>query len=418
MMITALLFANAGPVRSGALASMLDSGGMREQMVDLAEHYGVRFAEISSTTTAVLADNLEAGLDAVNPMDGMGALGDRSAQTFLECGKALLDDSSTALLSFEFEFRDDFSHYPELFDVTRELAQYNDKPVVLINSCSFTKVSGKAAELSVQGIPVINGIDVALRSIRNLMRYSEQIEVLNTIPCAPEDVDINAALVKHWSQQLSGLDACDEITSLQLMSDFGLPSVRFAVVDNDVQLLQAADDFGYPLVLKTAMPGISHKSDINGVIVGVPDRQHLQLAYKDLQQRLGKRVLLMPQVPAGVEVSVGMKNDAQYGPMIIIACGGVLIELLAERAFRLAPVSVHEANLMIDELRLARLLAGVRGQLALDRGALVKLIVQFSSLVLALENSISEIDLNPVIVNESGCTIVDALVIPGCPRLA
>jgi acyl-CoA synthetase (NDP forming) len=412
MMTTALLFANAAPVRGGALASMLDSGGMREQMVDLAEHYGVRFAEISNTTTAVLADNLEAGLDAVNPMDGMGALGDRSAHTFLECGKALLDDSSTALLSFEFEFRDDFSHYPELFDVARELAQYNDKPVVLINSCSFTRVTGKAAELSVQGIPVINGIDVALRSIRNLMRYSKQIEVLNTIASQPEDVDMDATLVKHWSQQLSGLDACDEITSLQLMSDFGLPSVRFALVDNDEQLLQAADDFGYPLVLKTAMPGISHKSDKKGVIVGIADFQHLQRAYKDLQQRLGKRVLLMPQVPAGVEVSLGMKNDAQYGPMVIIACGGVLIELLAERAFRLAPVSLHEANLMIDELRLARLLAGVRGQPALDRRALVELIVHFSRLVLALEASISEVDLNPVIVNESGCTIVDALVIP------
>jgi len=414
MMITAMLFATAGPVRSGALASMLDSGGMREQLVDLAEHYGVGFAEISHTTTAVLADNLEAGLDAVNPMDGMGALGDRSAQTFLECGKALLDDSSTALLSFEFEFRDDFSHYPELFDVARQLAQYNDKPLVLINSCSFTNVMGKAAELSVQGIPVINGIDVALRSIRNLMRYTEQIEVSNTAIPWPGDVDMDVAMIKHWSQQLSGLDACDEITSLQLMSDFGLPSVRFALAENDEQLLQAADEFGYPLVLKTAMPGISHKSDKSGVIVGLSDRQHLQLAYKDLQQRLGKRVLLMPQVPAGVEVSVGMKNDAQYGPMIIIACGGVLIELLAERAFRLAPVSADEANLMIDELRLARLLAGVRGQPALDRGALVELIVHFSRLVLMLKDSISEIDLNPVIVDQSGCFIVDALVIPGC----
>jgi len=412
MMITALLFANAGPVRSGALASMLDSGGMREQMVDLAEHYGVRFAEISSTTTAVLADNLEAGLDAVNPMDGMGALGDRSGQTFLHCGKALLDDSSTALLSFEFEFRDDFSHYPELFEVARQLAQYNDKPVVLINSCSFTRVTEKAAELSVQGIPVINGIDVALRSIRNLMRYSEQTESLNLVASVQPDVDIDAALVKYWSQQLSGLEACDEITSLRLMSDFGLPSVRFSMVENEEQLLQAAADFGYPLVLKTAMPGISHKSDKNGVIVGIKDPEHLQQAYGDLQQRLGKRVLLMPQVSAGVEVSVGMKNDAQYGPMIIIACGGVLIELLAERAFRLAPVSVHEAKLMIDELRLARLLAGVRGQPALDRSALVELIVHFSRLVFALKESINEIDLNPVIVNESGCTIVDALVIP------
>jgi acyl-CoA synthetase (NDP forming) len=413
MMITALLFANTGPVRSGALASMLDSGGMREQMVDLGEHYGVRFAEISSATTAVLADNLEAGLEAVNPMDGMGALGDRSAQTFLACGKALLDDASTALLTFEFEFRDDFSHYPELFDVARELAQYNDKPVVLINSCTFTNVSGSAAKLSAQGIPMINGIDVALRSIRNLMRYSEQTELLNTSPSAPKHVDFNAALVKRWTHQLSGLDACDEITSLQLMSDFGLPSVRFALVDNDEQLIQTAEDLGYPLVLKTAMPGISHKSDQKGVVVGIKDPQHLQHAYGDLHQRLGKRVLLMPQVAAGVEVSVGMKNDAQYGPMIIVACGGVLIELLAERAFRLAPVSVQEASLMIDELRLARLLAGVRGQPVLDRGALVELIVHFSRLVLALEESISEIDLNPVIVNESGCTIVDALVIPG-----
>jgi acyl-CoA synthetase (NDP forming) len=412
MMITALLFANAGRMRSGALASMLDSGGMREQMVDLAEHYGVHFAEISKTTTAVLADNLEAGLDAVNPMDGMGALGNRSAQTFLQCGKALLDDTSTALLSFEFEFRDDFSHYPELFDVVRQLAQYNDKPVVLINSSSFTNVTGKAAELSVQGIPVINGIDVALRSIRNLMRYSEQTEASSTNVSPTENVGGDAVLVKRWLQQLSGLDACDEIISLQLMSDFGLPSVKFALVDSDDQLLKAADDFGYPLVLKTAMPGISHKSDKNGVIVGIPDLQHLQQAYKDLRQRLGKRVLLMPQVATGVEVSVGMKNDAQYGPMIIIACGGVLIELLAERAFRLAPVSVHEANLMIDQLRLARLLAGVRGQPALDRHALVKLIVHFSRLVLSLDASLSEIDLNPVIVNESGCTIVDALVVP------
>jgi acyl-CoA synthetase (NDP forming) len=418
MMITALLFASGSHVRNGALASMLDSGGMREQMVDLAEHYGVQFAEISSATAAVLADNLEAGLDAVNPMDGMGALGNHSAQTFLECGKALLDDTNTALLSFEFEFRDDFSHYPELFDVARQLAQYNDKPFVLINSCSFTNVSASAAELSVQGIPMINGIDVALRSIRNLMHYSAQTQAAAMSASSPENPDFDAALLRRWSLQLSGLDSCDEITSLQLMSDFGLPSVKFALVDDYQQLIQAASDFDYPLVLKTAIPGIAHKSDQNGVKVGIENLQQLQQAYDDLQQRLGKRVLLMPQVPAGIEVSVGMKNDAQFGPMVIIACGGVLIELLAERAFRLAPVTGDEANQMIDQLRLAKLLAGVRGQPAVDRSALVELIVRFSRLVFALEESIVEIDLNPVIVNSSGCTIVDALVIPGSPHLA
>ena len=113
-----------------------------------------------------------------------------------------------------------------------------------------------------------------------------------------------------------------------------------------------------------------------------------------------------------------MKNDAQFGPMVIVACGGVLIELLAERACRLAPVSVRQANSMIDEMRLAKLLAGVRGQGAVDRTALVELIVRFSKLVMALQDSIVEIDLNPIIVNARGCTIVDALVIPGRPDIS
>ncbi len=171
MMLSALLFASGRRVRSGGLASMLDSGGMREQMVDLAEHYDIPFAQISAATTAVLKDNLEAGLEAVNPMDGMGALGKRSAQTFLECGKALLADSDTGLLSFEFEFRDEFSHYPELFEVTRQLAAASDKPVVLINSFAFSNIARTAAEFSAAGIPVLNGIDVSMRALRNLMLF-------------------------------------------------------------------------------------------------------------------------------------------------------------------------------------------------------------------------------------------------------
>ena len=100
-----------------------------------------------------------------------------------------------------------------------------------------------------------------------------------------------------------------------------------------------------------------------------------------------------------------------YGPLVIVACGGVLIELLAERSFRLAPVDAAGAEAMLDELRLGRLLAGVRGQPAVNRGALVELIVRFSALVVELADSVTEIDLNPVIVNQAGATIVDALVI-------
>ena len=418
MMVTAMLFASACQLCSGALASMLDSGGMREQMVDLAEHYGLRFAQISESTTQVLRANLEAGLEAINPMDGMGALGNRSTQTFLECGQALLDDADTALLSFEFEFRDGFSHYPELFDVARQLATYNNKPVVLVNSCSFASITRTAAELVAQGVPVINGIDLALRAIRNLMQYRAQIEAESDLESLESGIEFETMLLQCWSSQLAQLTSCDEVTSLSLMADFGLPSVGFAIARDWDQLMAAADACGYPLVLKTAMPGIAHKSDQNGVKVGIENQQQLETEYADLQRRLGDRVLVMPLVAGGVEVSVGMKNDAQFGPMVIVACGGVLIELLAERACKLAPISGRQANLMLDELRLAKLLAGVRGQEAVNRTALVELIVRFSRLVMAFKDSIVEIDLNPVIVNAAGCTIVDALVIPGRPDLS
>ena len=177
-------------------ASMLDSGGMREQMVDLADEYGIRFAQISPATTAVLEANLEAGLEAVNPMDGMGALGQRSAATFLECGKALLADADSALLSFEFEFRDEFSHYPELFDVARQLAAESDKPVVLINSSGFSRISQRAAEFSADGIPVLNGIHPSLRALRHFLGYGQG----GLLDEAGEDITFPTELTGRWAK--------------------------------------------------------------------------------------------------------------------------------------------------------------------------------------------------------------------------
>ena len=407
MIVTAMLFAAGFRVDGGALASMLDSGGMREQMIDLAAGYGVEFAEISQATVAVLREHLETGLEAVNPMDGMGALGRNSHQTFLECGKALLDDPSTGLLSFEFEFRDGFSHYPELFEVTRQLAAYNDKPVMLVNSCGFASIDRSAAELTWAGIPVVNGIDVCLRAMRNLLGYRPARKTY----AAPPVPQFDAARIARWRARLAGGEDLDEFESLALMADFGLPAVEFAFAESRQALLQVVEDFDWPLVLKTAAPGIAHKSDRDGVRVGLADRAQLEAAYADISARLGPRVIAMPMVEAGIEVALGMKYDDQFGPLVVVACGGVLVELLAERAFRLAPVDAAEAEAMLAETRLDKLLAGIRGREPADRAALVDLVARFSALVAAFGDSIAEIDLNPVIVSRNGCRIVDALVV-------
>jgi len=234
---------------------------------------------------------------------------------------------------------------------------------------------------------------------------------------SPTANNFDQAAIARWSSHLASVESCDEVTSLGLMADFDLPAVTFHIAQTLDEACVAAATCGYPLVLKTAVTGVAHKSDHDGVKVGIADRQQLEVAYRDLQTRLGDRVLVMPMVPSGVEVSVGMKNDPQYGPMVIVACGGVLVELLAERAFKLAPVDDLQANAMIEQTKLASLLSGVRGQAAVDRQALVDLVVRFSALVVVLSDSIDEIDLNPVIVNQSGCTIVDALVVPAAAGL-
>lgn len=408
MIVTAMLFAAGCRVRGGALASMLDSGGMREQMIDLADDYGIEFAQIGAPTEAVLRQHLEAHLEAVNPMDGMGDLGRNTETTYFECGKALLDDPATGLLSFEFEFRDDFSHYPGMFDVSRRLAAHNDKPLVLINSSSFTSVDATAAALCGEDIPVINGIDVGLRAMRNLMDFTPA----SSAPAVKADHAIDPGLIARWIERLEGLESLDEYDSLALFDQFGLPVVGRALVTDLDSALAAAADCGYPVVLKTAQAGILHKSDQGGVRVGLDGPAMLEEAYLDLSRRLGARALIMPMVGSGVEVSLGMKNDKQFGPMIIVACGGVMIELLAERAFRLAPVNAAEAGEMLDSIRLGKLLDGLRGQPPADRAALVELIVAFSQLAVQLGDAVAEIDMNPVIVARDGCVIVDALIIP------
>ncbi len=406
MLVTAMLFGAGCRVEGGRFASMLDSGGMREQLLDLADDHGIEFAAIADETAAVLRDRLEPHLEAVNPMDGMGDLGRNTEDTYLACGKALLDDADSGLLGFEFEFRDGFSHYPQMLDVALELASHNHKPVILINSCAFADLAATAARMTWQGVPVVNGIDLALRSIAHLMAWRPAAALPRV------DYQADPAMLGRWRERLAQGQVLDEAEALALMRDFDLPVVEFARVEDLAALQIQARRIGYPVVLKTAAGGIAHKSDVGGVITGVADQAELETAYADLRARLGAPVLVMPQVDAGVEVALGLNYDPQFGPLVVVACGGIMIELLGERAFALAPLTRAEAGAMLDQTRLAQLLAGFRGRPPADRDALVNLILQFADLAACLGDQLAEIDLNPVIVGPSGVTIVDALVVP------
>ncbi len=408
LITTGMLVATCNKITTPEVASLLDSGGMRELMIDLAEDYSLHFADISDETKAKMRKYLEHGLVADNPLDAMGALGRNTEQTYLECGKALLDDPQTGLLTYEFEFRDGFTHYPQMFDVIERLAGYSQKPLIIINSFTFANLTETAVTLTQQGIPVINGIDLALRSIKNFVEFC----LLDDQPSVNQKGAFDKDKVLYWSQSFPVSASLEEYTALELLHDFDFPIIKFKKAENLEDALNVAEEFSYPVVLKTAQAGIQHKTEAKGVKLGLNDAHELSEAYADLNARLGPVALVMPMAKQGIEVALGMKNDPQYGPLLIISAGGILIELIKDRSIALAPINIQQAGAMLEQLKVTKLLKGVRGQSAMDLQALTQLIVKFSKLIVSLSDSIAEIDLNPVIVHQQGCTIVDALIVP------
>ncbi|MGH3125692.1 MAG: acetate--CoA ligase family protein, partial [Streptosporangiaceae bacterium] len=201
----------------------------------------------------------------------------------------------------------------------------------------------------------------------------------------------------------------------ELLRDYGITAARTRAAGSQAGALAAAADIGYPVVLKTGEPGIAHKSDAGGVVLGVRDPDALRAAYQDLAERLGHRVLVCETIPAGPELSLGLARDHELGPLLVVGAGGLLVELLADRAVALPPVSAGQAHRMLGTLRAARLLAGVRGQPAADLDAVAAAITGLSQLAAELGDVLEALDINPLICGPDRAVAVDALLIPRRP---
>jgi acyl-CoA synthetase (NDP forming) len=194
------------------------------------------------------------------------------------------------------------------------------------------------------------------------------------------------------------------------LRDYGIGAARARVVGAREEAVAAAEATGYPVVLKTAEEAIHHKTEADGVRLGLADGDAVGAAYDDLAARLGPRVLVQSQL-TGVEVALGIVRDPLLGPLVVVAAGGTLVELVAERAVALPPVDRETAREMVARLRVARLLAGYRGSAASDVEALVDAIVALGQVAVELGDRLQGLDLNPVVVGPDSALVVDALIL-------
>ncbi len=203
-----------------------------------------------------------------------------------------------------------------------------------------------------------------------------------------------------------------EYQAKEILRTWGLPVPPCLVAESAGQAKAHAEKLGYPSVLKVLSPVIVHKSDAGGVKLNLTDGDAVEKAYREIEQTCAPldphfKVLVQPMAKPGLEVILGVSEDAQFGKAVMFGVGGIFVELFRDVAFRLIPLDRGQALEMISSIEAFPLLKGFRGRPPADTERLADLVVSLSELV-TQHPAISEVDLNPVIAYPRGVAIVDA----------
>jgi acetate---CoA ligase (ADP-forming) len=388
----------------GGLAAILDSGGERAHLVDAAADLEVPLARPSEETLRDVAARLEPGLPAVNPLDAWGTDKD-PYNIFVDCSRHLADDPDTGAFAYVVDLHSDRAERGHAWAAQRVWAS-TDKPFAVVCSVTSAIQESAAARLRSAGVPVLEDVTSGLRAFQHLFERRDA----STLPSPTPPDPVPRETVRRWREALAAGEGLGEARALEMLADYGVPVARTVAATDLEGILTAAGRLGYPVALKTA--AASHKTELGGVTLGIRDEDALEAAYSEMSSRLGPAVTVQEMVEPGIEMALGVAHDLQFGPLVMVAAGGVLIETLGDRRLALPPLDEVRAAKLIDRLDARPVLDGVRGAPPADVNALARALSRLSLLTRDLGDLIGALDVNPVIVGPRGCVAVDALVEP------
>ena len=211
----------------------------------------------------------------------------------------------------------------------------------------------------------------------------------------------------------------DELSGKRLLAEFGIAVPKSCLVQDTAEAAAAAGTLKPPLVLKVVSPDIPHKSEARAVRLNVTSAEELAAACEEIlgNARAYKKdaridgLLVEEMAPPGQEVVIGGVGDPQFGPLVMVGLGGILVEVLGDVSFRICPIARLDAEEMLDELKGAALLRGARGGKPVSRAAIVDALLKIGGergLLMTHAQNIAEADVNPLIVSEHGAVAVDA----------
>jgi len=210
-----------------------------------------------------------------------------------------------------------------------------------------------------------------------------------------------------------GRSALSEYESKQILADNGIPCTQEIMVTSLQELEDAAEKIGFPLVLKGCAPEIAHKTEKGLIRVDLRNMEEAIAAFEEIMAEMAGSdggVLVQEMIKGSRELVVGLTRDAQFGPCVMFGLGGIFTEVLEDISFRVAPLEKKDALEMMHEIRAHKILGAIRGMAPADLEMLTEMLINVGRI--GLENeSIKEIDINPVILSHGKPVAVDALVI-------
>jgi acyl-CoA synthetase (NDP forming) len=387
------------------MAALTASGGQIQLVLDDAASTGLVLPTLGPAASQRLRELLPEFLEASNPLDYWGT--EDLERRYPELVAAMAEDPQVDIVVSVGDFTigptgPEDRATPQLH-AALELADRTDALHVVLDAVGGTAPAEQVERALESDVVVLSGLHEGLRALERLVTFSRPLPSPATehrIPLA----EIAGALSALAGTATSGLPALDLVAAL------GIPVARSEIARDGAAAAQIAEKLGFPVAVKSADPHLLHKTEAGALALGLADAAAVRAAA--LRVAGGGPVLVQEQVPAGVEMIVGVQNDAELGAFVLVGLGGIWTEILDDVVIRAAGLRDGEAAEMLRELRGYALLAGARGSDPVDLGAVIEVIERLDQLATAHAGLLESVDLNPVIATPTGVVAVDAVVVP------
>ena len=388
------------------------SGGDCTLLCDIAEQEGIALPELSPETQKTLIESLDKPTLLGNPLD-VEDLQRMKPTAFDLCLEKFFQEPNIDMLGIRLNLPETITPASEkLYGKIADLSKANDKRVFVLTRATEPPAEVWYGRLNAWGLTFTGDYRKSLRALGRLRR--------NEVDRAKRRFTPTTRSGGTPPRPESGHGILSYQAAEELLKAYGIALAPAAMAQSVAEAVNAADTFGYPCVLKIASVDLPHKTEFGALRLGLEDRESVRRAYNEMLSRVRtvkpeaniEGVLVQKQMK-GVECLLGISRDEQLGPTLVMGLGGVFVEILADVALRIPPISAAEAFRALESLKGAKVFAGARGANAADIEALAEIAARLSWLAYDLRDDIAELDLNPVIVlsKNQGAFAVDALVV-------